>query len=96
MLIEIRTFRLVSDADEAMFLEADRRVQAELASHHAGFIRRTTARAGDGEWAVVVLWQAEGDADASTAQAATHPATTQLSAFVDPVTERVQRFHTLD
>ena len=96
MLIETTTFKLIAGADEAAFLDADRRVQAEVAANHPGFLRRTTARGPDGEWLVVVLWRSADDADASSRAGADHQAMKQFAALVDPVTVQSARYTTLD
>jgi hypothetical protein len=95
-LIEITTFRLVPDAEEQAFLDADRRFQTEVIPNHAGFLRRTTARGDDGGWLVVVLWRSTQDADASGRLASDHPATHDLNALVDGATVRTTRHTTLD
>jgi len=96
MLIETFTFRLAADADETAFLEADRRVQTEFIPRHHGFMRRTTAHGGDGEWLVVVLWDSEDDARASMELAEEHPATRAFHALLDPTTLHINRYETLD
>jgi len=67
VLIEIRTFRLAEDVDDATFLVADKEAQA--AAHlAAGIVRRTTARsdAGDGRWLVLTSWYDAEHADRHT------------------------------
>jgi hypothetical protein len=95
-LIEMHTFRLSEGADVGGFLDADRRVQTELMLTKPTFLRRTTARGGDGEWLVVVLWSSEGDADISRAQFGDHPANATFMAFVDEATVTSRRYETLD
>jgi hypothetical protein len=92
MIIEHRTFRLGAGADEAAFLEADRRVQSELAPFQHGFIRRTTARGQDARWLVETLWYDDACADA----AADAPIADAFDALVDPDSLRVERWATLD
>ena len=53
MVVEIFTFRLRPEADEADFIEADANVQAGFYYQRPGFVRRTTAKSTDGDWAVV-------------------------------------------
>jgi hypothetical protein len=53
MLIEVHTFR-VDDADA--FAAADAEFQQSVAYHRPGLLRRTTARADDGEWVVLAIW----------------------------------------
>ena len=96
MVIETTTFRLLSDADEAAFLDADHRFQAEVVPRQRGFVRRTTARGADGEWLVVTLWASKADAASSTANADGHPRTAELFAFVDTSSVQVQRYESLD
>lgn len=94
MIIEHRTFRLASSADEAAFLAADRLVQAEVAPFQHGFIRRTTARAADGRWLVETLWFS--DVDAIAAAEEDGPAVEALRVCVDPASVDVVRWTTLD
>jgi hypothetical protein len=95
-VIEITTFRLIPDAKEEAFLDADRRVQTEVVPNHAGFLRRTTARSRDGEWLVMVLWRSTQDADTSGHVAADHPVTHEFMALVDVATVTTARYSTLD
>ena len=95
-LIETHTFRLVKGADVGGFLDADRRVQTELMLTKPTFLRRTTARSGDGEWLVVVLWSSERDANISSAHFGDHPANATFTAFVDEATVTSRRYLTLD
>ena len=86
MIIENKTFRLEDEIDEATFLEADHRLQAELSSRD-GFVRRTTGRGKDGTWLVVTLWGSEENADA--------PGVLQeFEAMLEEV--RVERYESLD
>ena len=86
-LIEHRTFRLVDGADSAAFVAADARFQTEVAYLQPGIIRRTTARAADGEWLVETIWYSAEHADACP------PPPDEL---VDAATVRVRRYETLD
>ncbi len=94
MIIEHRTFRLAAGADEADLLDADRRVQTEVAPFQLGFIRRTTARHGDGRWLVETLWFDEACATAAAAERST--AADALAALIDAGTDVTERWTTLD
>lgn len=94
MIIEHRTFRLAAGTDEAQMLAADRRVQSEVAHFQRGFIRRTTARGGDGRWLVETLW--DNDVDAIAAATATGPAVEALQVCIDPASVEIVRWTTLD
>lgn len=94
MIIEHRTFRLAAGADEGQLLEADRRVQTEVAPFQHGFIRRTTARGADGRWLVETLWF--GDVDAVAAAEDGGPAVEAFRVCVDPASVEVVRWTTLD
>ena len=87
MLLETTTFRLADGVDEAAFLAADARRQAEL-SPRRGFVRRTTARGEAGEWLVLAMWGSAADADAAP------PAVPED--LVDPGSVRTGRYETLD
>ena len=95
-MIEITTFRLVSDADGEAFRAADRTVQTRFAYRQAGLLRRTTATGRDGEWVVISLWSDEADADAARRRWDDDGDAAEFLAFVDRTTLRSQRFDTLD
>jgi hypothetical protein len=95
-VIETHTFRLVEGTDIREFLGADRRVQTELMLRKPTFIRRTTARGGDGDWLVVVIWSSGTDADTARAQLDADPASAAFMAFVDRPTLTTKRYETLD
>ena len=67
-VIEILRFRLADGADEAAFLQADKRVQAEFAYQQPGLVRRTAARGDDGGWVVIDLWHSAAQAEAANAK----------------------------
>jgi hypothetical protein len=95
-VIETHTFRLVDASDPDGFVQADRRVQTELMLRKPTFLRRTTARGGDGEWIVVLLWASEDDADTSNHRFADDQATAAFMAYVDSSTLITRRYQTLD
>ncbi len=92
MLVEVTTFRLRADVDEADARAADHEVQVGFAHHQPGLLRRTTAVADDGEWLVVTLWHAEADALAAEAAGGDDPLVSALRALLDgpPVVRRYQ------
>ena len=96
MIVETFTFHLKPDADEAAFLDADARVQTDFYYAQRGCVRRTTARAADGEWLVVVLWSTSSEADAAAGAARTDDATRAFGAFLDEGTIRTKRYTPLD
>lgn len=96
VMIEVQTFRLAAGTDLDSFLAADRRVQEEVVNNERGFVRRTTARDGDGEWVVTVLWDSEADADAAPTRGAGHPATAAFARCIDSSSLRIHRYESLD
>jgi len=95
-VIEIRTFRLADDADDAAFLAADSCAQVEFAYRQRGLLRRTTARGPDGTWLVLTVW-ADGDAaDAAAAAAVGDDAAQAAASLADRASVAVRRFTTLD
>ena len=88
MILETTAFRLVEDADQEAFLQADKRVQTDVAYHQRGLLRRTTARSAEGEWMVVVLWDSP-DAVVDLFAA-------ELSSYADAASVRAGRYETLD
>jgi len=95
-VIEIITFRLTGDVDEAAFLDADRRVQTDFAYQQPGLVRRTTARNDEGEWAVVHTWATAAAAEAAGARRPADPAIAAFLALVDRATLQSRRYATLD
>lgn len=95
-VVEVMTFRLREGAVEDEFLAADRDVQTEFVPTLRGFLRRTTARAADGEWAVVTLWASDEDAEASAVRAAADVAVGAFMALAEPTSVRTRRYATLD
>ncbi len=98
-LMQVMTFRLVAGADEAAFVEADKRVQPEFAYQQPGLVRRTTAR-GDGarrgEWITIGLWRSADDVDAAGGRWGDDPSAQALMSFVDPGSVEVRRYTDLD
>jgi hypothetical protein len=94
-LIEILTFKLAAGADEAAFLASDQRVQMEFSYQQAGLVRRTTARAADGEWAVITIWGSETDADAALRNSKDDAAHVVFMSFVDESSLRTKRYEGL-
>jgi hypothetical protein len=95
-MIEIMSFRLAPDVDEAAFLAADRLVQSDFAYHQPGLLRRTTACGADGAWIVIDVWRSESDADAAAARWGQEESTSTFMSFLDPASVRTERFTTLD
>ena len=95
-MIETVTFRLAADADEAAFLDADRRAQTEFFYRQPGLVRRTTARDRHGEWIVIVIWRSERDAEAAARLSESDGATSALAALIDEATVQTRRYSTLD
>jgi hypothetical protein len=95
-VIEIMRFRLAPDADDQVFEAADRRVQTEFAYRQPGLLRRTVARADDGEWIVIDLWQSREDADRCAQAWEGDPVTTEFMSFVDAGTVSVDRYQSFD
>jgi hypothetical protein len=95
-VIETMTFRLADTTGESAFLEADRRVQTEFAYHQPGLLRRTTARAEDGDWIVIDIWQSIADADACAERWDDDPVATAFMALLDRTSVRTERYQTLD
>ena len=72
MVIETTIF-LVDD--DAAFAEADARYQQEVAYQQPGLLRRTTARADDGEWIVITIWDGDPPPAPSVPDGARDPQT---------------------
>ena len=63
-VVEVVRFRLAQGADEAAFLEENRKAQ-EFVAQQPGFVSRELARGDDGRWLALVHWNSADDADAS-------------------------------
>jgi hypothetical protein len=95
-VIEIMRFRLRPDAAHQAFEAADRRLQTEFAYRQPGMLRRTVARAADGEWIVIDLWHTGEDADRAALAWEDDASAAAFMHFVDAGTVSVARFDTLD
>jgi hypothetical protein len=96
MVIVVWTFRLKEGIDEDAFLAANERMQTEFIYQQPGFVRRTTARAKDGEWLVIGVWSTQADAVAARQVAEGDPVSRAATAMVDASSVTVKRFETLD
>ena len=96
-MIEVTTFRLRDGVDEATFAAADAAAQAEFFYQQHGLVRRTTARAADGEWVTVTLWGSADTAEAAASALADAPAGSAARAFLDCIDEpmSVRRYEPL-
>ena len=94
VIIEHHTFRLAEGVDDEAFLGADRRVQTEFSPFRAGFVRRTTARAADGQWLVETLWGTPDDAEA--AARSDDPVMRAFLDCIDAGSASVRHYTTLD
>ncbi|MEY2417727.1 MAG: hypothetical protein QOG90_407 [Actinomycetota bacterium] len=92
MVLEITTFRLLADVDDESFLAADKAVQTEVFPNSPGYFRRTTARAEDGEWLVVVLWGDETSIDEFNARIVSDPVQLAFDELIDRSTIKTKRY----
>jgi heme-degrading monooxygenase HmoA len=94
-IVEVTTFRLAVGVGDESFLALDRRLQTELVPNQPGFLRRTTARRGDG-WLVVTLWSTEEAAAAFQRAAEAHPLQVEFDHAVEAGSFHRDRYATLD
>lgn len=94
-MIEIATFRLRPDVDGAAFLAADEAVQQRFAYRQPGIVRRTTAAADDGTWAVITHWASPEHVEAAREAAVSSDEVAALAALVEPTSVEVRRFRPL-
>jgi hypothetical protein len=92
MVLEITTFHLLAGVDDETFLTADKAVQTEVFPNSPGYLRRTTAKADDGEWLVVVLWGTETDIDGFNARTVSDPVQLTFDELIDRSTIRTKRY----
>lgn len=90
------TFRLGDGEDEAVFIDSDKRLQAEFAYQQPGLLRRTTARDGDGNWMVIDLWDSAENADACSERWDSDPVAQGFMRHIDRSTVVVARYTELD
>ena len=95
-VIETTTLRLADGVDDATFLAADEKVRTGFLYRQPGLMRATTARGGDGQWIVVVLWASDDEAAAAERAAHTDPANGELMALVDATSVDRRRYRTFD
>jgi hypothetical protein len=94
VIIETAAFRLADGVPEADFRELDARVQTEFVYQQRGCVRRTTARASDGEWLVVTFWGSMTEAENAATAGRTDPVWLDFMKAVDGYS--VRRFSSLD
>jgi hypothetical protein len=94
VIIELMAFSLKGGADEAAFIAADKRLQAEFAYQQPGMMRRTTARS-DNNWIVLDLWDTEEHAEACSQKWDGDPIAAEFMSFVDGATVRSKRYEDL-
>jgi hypothetical protein len=92
MVLEVTTFRLLADVDTESFLAADKAVQTEVFPNSPGYLRRTTARADDGEWLVVVLWGDEVSIDEFNARIVSDPVQLEFDELIDRQSIQSKRY----
>ena len=94
MILTIKTFRLKDNADEAAFLEADRRLQREFTYKQPGLLHCTTAKSTSGEWLVLHRWTSTHAADGPSG--GSDPVVEAWVDFIDHSTADVARFESID
>lgn len=85
-LIEIMTFQLAPNVDIDVFIVADALVQADFSYHQPGILRRTLARADDGEWLIHTIWTSADAARAAQVAFAASDLGTDFMALIDEAT----------
>ena len=93
-VIETTTFRLADAVDDAAYLEFDEQMRTGFLYHQPGIVRATTARGGDGEWIVVVIWVSDEDADAALEAGKTDGTMQRFLQLVDAAERK--RYQTFD
>jgi hypothetical protein len=96
MLIEINTFRLADGVSDDVYLAADERVRTGFVYHQPGIVRSTTCRAENGEWAVILFWASDEEADSAAAKVGDSPEYRELGGLIDQSTLQQRRYTTFD
>jgi hypothetical protein len=94
-MIEITTFRLHDGADVELFSALDEQLQTEFFYFQPGLQRRTTARAENGEWASIIVWDSEDCADAAIDKTEEFTLFEEVLAMMDLMTIESCRYNTL-
>jgi hypothetical protein len=95
VILDIKSFRLNAGSDEAAFLKADERLRREFTYKQPGILRCTTAKGGDGEWLVLLLWASMEAADGPSGGSG-KPVVEAWLDFIDQSTARIERFEAVD
>jgi len=96
VLIEINTFRLADGVSDDAFLAADEKVRTGFVYQQPGIVRATTSRAEDGEWAVILFWGSEEEAEAAAAKVGDSPEYKALGPLLDQSTLQQRKYTTFD
>jgi hypothetical protein len=64
LAVEIAPFTLKADITETALFEHSDRLEREFLSKMPGYLGRSLARLGEGQWADIVLWRSEEHAAA--------------------------------
>ena len=73
MVVAISLFKLKTYADEPTFLETADRLLKEFLEQQRGFQNRLLLRGRDNQWADIVHWENQADADNAIERANSHP-----------------------
>ncbi len=95
VVIEIVTFRVKEGTNDAAFCRTDEAVQQNFFYAQPGMLRRTTARSGDGQWAVLTYWDSAEAADAAAAKVEFPAGFASFGDVVDMSTLNRSRFEEL-
>ena len=82
-VVEVVTFKLNPGVTDEQFLAANQKAQEGFVARQPGFISREAYKGENGEWLIVVEWEAPENAQAASAGFGTAPETQELIPLLD-------------
>ncbi len=91
-IMEVTTFNINSDSNQAAFAKRDARVGDNFTSKQPGFIKRQSGIDEKGNYVVVVYWKSMADADASMNKFMSDPSVADYAQMIDGPTMKMSRY----
>ncbi len=91
-IMEVTTFNIKPSADAAEFAKRDAQVAANFTSKQPGFIKRQSAVNESGNYAVVVYWKTNADADASMSKFMSDGSIADYAQMIDGPSMKMTRY----
>lgn len=94
--IEIVNFRLADGVTEEEFLQETKSMERDFLGKLHGFRDRDTGKSADGDWLVVLHWDAAEDAQSSMEKFVAAEGTKSFTSKIDMSTFKMTRFELKD